>query len=206
MKRILLSTLVILGLVGSVAAATRAAFSDTETSTGNTFAAGTLDLDVDGNNGTNTVKFTVTNMQAGNQVIRTYRLNNVGTINGYLDLENIVVASKENGCAEPEVEAGDTTCTNPGNGEGELQNVLSLSKLFWDTNCNGWVEAGETTIFDGKVGTIATNYDANKLVNAGATQCVTAQFNWWSTADDNKAMGDDLTLDINFELAQTTAQ
>jgi len=206
MKRILLSTLIVLGLVGAVATATRAAFSDTETSTGNTFAAGTLDLDVDGNNGTNTVKFTVTNMQSGNQVIKTYRLNNVGSINGYLDLENIVVTSNENGCAEPETEALDTTCSTPGLGEGELQNVLSLSKLFWDTNCNGWVEAGETSIYDGYVGAIAANYDTNKLVNAGATQCVTAQFNWWSNANDNKAMGDDLTLDINFELAQTTAQ
>lgn len=48
MPRILLSSLVVLGSAAAIAAgATGAFFSDTETSTGNTFAAGTLDLKID---------------------------------------------------------------------------------------------------------------------------------------------------------------
>lgn len=46
MRNIFLSTLVILGILSTVAGATRATFKDTETSIGNTFAAGTLDFTV----------------------------------------------------------------------------------------------------------------------------------------------------------------
>ena len=141
-------------------------------------------------------------MKPGSQNIGTWRLNNVGSINGYLDLENIAVASNENGCIEPEVQAIDTTCGTPGAGEGELQNVVKLSKLFWDTDCDGWVDDGETTVYDGATGSLAASYDTDKAVNAGTTQCLTAQFNWWNTVDDNKAMGDDMTLDMTFELLQ----
>ena len=50
MKRIILSSLVILGLVGGVAVATRAYFFDTEQVLGNTFTAGKLDLELDAGN------------------------------------------------------------------------------------------------------------------------------------------------------------
>lgn len=79
MRKILLSLLSIV-LVSTVAVgATKAYYDDTETSNGNTFAAGTLDLTVDGNNGTNTVKFTIANMKPGDQPKGTYTLNNVGS-------------------------------------------------------------------------------------------------------------------------------
>lgn len=194
-------------LAGSVAiGATKAYFSDVETSNGNTFSAGTLDLNLDGGN-TNVVKFTVSNMSPDDQRIGTWRVRNVGSINGFVDLHNITVTNNENGCVEPESSAGDITCDNPGPGQGELQNLLSLSKLFWDNNCDGWVGAGETTIFDGKVGTIASDYDLNVSLNAGVEKCITGQFNWWNNgADDNKGQGDSLTLDMTFELGETTAQ
>lgn len=206
MRRILLSLITIFAIGALIINATKAVFSDVETSTGNTFSAGSLDLSVDGNNGTNTVKFTLTNMKPGLQSIKTWSLNNVGSIDGYLDLENILVTNNENSCLEPETEAGDVTCNTPGVGEGELQTVVKLSKLFWDNDCNGWVGVGETAIYDGAVGSIAANYDINRSLTAGSSQCITAQMNWWNTADDNKAMGDDMTLDLTFELAQTTAQ
>jgi len=206
MKKILMS-LVMITMVAAVASgATIAQFSDTETSNGNTFTAGTLDLNVDGGN-TNVVKYTVSNMRVGSQNIGTWRLKNVGSVNGFLDLHNIAVTSQENGCLDPETEAGDTTCDNPGVGQGELQNQVSLSKLFWDNDCNGWVGAGETTVYDGKVGAIASDYDVSKPLNAGVEQCLTGQFNWWDNgASDNLAQNDSFTLDMTFELGQTAAQ
>ena len=55
MQKILLSLLTV-GLVASVAfGATRAYFSDSETSTGNTFAAGTINLKVDDKEGTDLI-------------------------------------------------------------------------------------------------------------------------------------------------------
>ena len=201
-----MSVFAIVAVVVVVAGVTYAEFFDTETSNDNTFASGTLDLNVDGGN-TNVVKFNVTNMHVGSQRIGTWRLRNVGTVNGFVDLENIVVTSQENGCNDPESEALDATCGNPGVGEGELQNMVSLSKLFWDNDCDGWVGTGETSVFDGKVGTIAANYNTSKVLNAGAEQCLTGQFNWWSNgASDNLAQGDSFELDMTFELGETAAQ
>ena len=49
-KKILFSFVTIGVVLASVGGATRAIFSDTETSTGNTFSAGTIDISVDGDN------------------------------------------------------------------------------------------------------------------------------------------------------------
>jgi predicted ribosomally synthesized peptide with SipW-like signal peptide len=205
MKKILLSLLTVALVSSSAVGATQAYFSDTETSTGNTFAAGSLDLAVDENNGLNTVKFTVANMRPGNQPKATYTLNNVGSLNGYLDLENISVSSNENGCLEPETDAGDANCDNPGLGQGELQDVVNM-RLFLDGDCNGWIGTGETVFYNGDTGSVASNYELDEQINAGDHVCVTALFDWWSTVDDNKAMGDDMTVNMTFELAQTVDQ
>ena len=64
MRSILLSLMTI-ALVGAlVGGGVFAYFSDTETSTGNTFTAGTLDLNLDAGN-TNVVKFTVSDVKPG---------------------------------------------------------------------------------------------------------------------------------------------
>lgn len=55
-------------------------------------------------------------------------------------------------------------------------------------------------------GSVAGNYERNKPISAGGSTCITAIFDWWSTTSDNLAMGDDMTLDMTFELAQTTGQ
>lgn len=204
MRKIITSSALLVLVMGSVAGLTAAYFSDNETSNGNTYSAGTLDLNVDGGN-TNVVKFTVANMKPGDQPKGTFTLKNVGTVNGYLDLENVAVTSTENGCVEPETEAGDTTCGNPGPNEGELQDVVNL-RLFLDNNCDGWIGTGETVFFNGKTGTVPGNVELNQALNSGATQCVTAIHDWWSTADDNKAQNDSMTLDMTFELGQTTGQ
>ncbi len=193
-------------MVGVVSGATAAYFSDTETSTGNTFAAGNLDLTVDDNNGTNTVKFTVSNMRPGSQNIGVYSLKNVGTVNGYIDLENITITSHENDCLEPEVEASDASCGNPGDGNGELQNLVSLKDLFWDADCDGWYDAGDVVIFGGKVNAVASSEDTNGALNAGATQCLAAQFNGWNNTNDNVGMSDSFDFDATIELGQSTTQ
>ncbi len=202
-KRILISLSIIAVVAVIAVGATVAYFSDTETSNGNTFTAGTLDLNVDGGN-TNVVKFTVDNMRPGNQPKGTYVLANVGSINGYLDLENVFVSDNENSCVEPETEAGDTTCNNPGPGEGELDDVVNL-RLFLDYGCDGWISTGDNVFYNGKVKDLPGNFELNEPLNAGSSKCVVALFDWWSTPDDNKAQGDDFTLNMTFELQQRTA-
>ncbi len=186
-------TLVATLAVGS----TRAYFLDTEDSSGNTFSSGSLNLTLDGNNGTSVVKWNLNNLKPGNQPKGTFNLANTGSVSGYLDLENIVVTSYENGIIEPESADGDSSSS-----EGELEDVLNL-RLFHDLDCNGWIGTGESTFFNGKVGTIASNYDLDILIPAGGSTCITGIYDWWDTADDNKAMTDSFVLDMTFELRQS---
>jgi len=178
---------------------TGAWFSDNETSNGNAFTAGSLDLNVDGNN-TNVVKFTVTGMRPGNQPTASWTLANVGSVPGYLDLESIIVSNDENGRIEPETEAGDTT-----DGVGELQDVVNL-RLYIDKDKVGGYSTGDIMLYNGPAGDIAGNYNQNELIAAGSDIRLVAVFDWWTTQDDNKAMTDEMTLNMTFELAQTTAQ
>ncbi len=79
MKKILAS-LVIIVLVSTVTiAATKAYFSDTETSTGNSFTAGTLNLKLNGTDGVTTT-WAMSNMKPGDSVSASINLTNPGSI------------------------------------------------------------------------------------------------------------------------------
>jgi len=180
-------------------AGSMAYFNDSETSNGSTFTAASLDLNVDGGD-INVVKFTVGNMVPGNQPKGTFTLTNVGTTNGFLDLESIVVTDYENVRIEPEISAGDTTPNI-----GELSSVVNL-RLFIDYGCDGWISTGDNVFFNGKVNTLPGNFELDEPINAASTLCIVALFDWWSTPNDNLAMTDSMALNIGFELAQTTGQ
>lgn len=99
--RIVLSSLVVIGAIAAlVTAATMAVFSDQVISDGNTFAAGTLYMSVDGECGgprtgsggdgggdpcnLTSVAFTVTNMQPGDSSSHPYAVVNEGSLPGTL--------------------------------------------------------------------------------------------------------------------------
>lgn len=198
-KRILASAVVIAVMLLAVGWGTYAYLSDTETSSGNTFTAGTLDLKLDGGD-VNVVKFTVSNMVPGNQPKGTFVLSNAGSITGYLDLEKINVTDYENGRIEPEIEAGDVS-----DGVGELSSVVNL-RLFVDYGKDGWISTGDNVFFDGKVNTLPSSFDLNEAIPAGGSLHIVAIFDWWSTANDNLVQSDSFVLDIGFELGQTPGQ
>ena len=197
MKNFLFSLITVLLMVGMVTGATTAYFSDTETSTGNTFAAGTLDLNLDGGN-TNVVKFTVSNMKPGDSQTGTWRVSNVGSIAGYLDLQNITQTHSAGTSTEPEL-----AVENPD--LGTLGSLLNID-LFIDTDNDGVLDSGETTIYSGLMGSLATDYNQNLSLVAGATNYITMIVSWPSSANDNKGQGDTAQLDITFELGQTAGQ
>ena len=204
MKKILFSLMAMMLVIALAGAATLAYFSDTETSTGNTFAAGTLNLTVNDKDGEN-VSFNFSNLKPGSQPKATYKINNVGTINGYLDIENISVESFENNCIEPEIQAGDTTC-GTGADQGELDDVLNL-RMFLDYNGDGWISTGEPVFFNDKVKNLPSHFELNEPVPAGGgTDFVAEIYDWWSTPDDNQAQSDSVVINLTFELAQTTGQ
>jgi predicted ribosomally synthesized peptide with SipW-like signal peptide len=103
-KKILVSMMVI-GLVAALAGAgLYAYFSDTETSTGNTFTAGTLDLKVDGQDDGGTVAYyTLSNMKPGDvTVYYKWVLKNTGSLPGKLSVTFSPITNNENGVVEPE--------------------------------------------------------------------------------------------------------
>jgi len=201
MIRIVKSIVTIVAVAAIATTATGAYFSDTETSTGNTITAGTLDLNLDGGN-TNVVKFAVTDMKPGDTKTGMYAVANAGSISGYLDLESIAVSSDDNLCNEPETNAGDVTC---GVGDGELAGLVNL-QIYSDADLSGTYTAGDVLIYNGLASSIAASYDANIAVAAAATKNIIVDASWASSANDNMAQTDSLNLNMTFELAQTTAQ
>ena len=210
MKKILMSLMTIALVIGLVGAGTVAYFSDTETSTGNTFTAGTLDLNLDGGN-VNVVKFTVADTYPGASDKGSWTLLNAGSLAGYVDLENISVANAENYDVDTnEAEAADDLDTSNVIGGGELGANLDVV-LFWDdgtgggTAGNGIQDGTEATIYSGALDDIASSYQANYFLDVGATTYISMT---WSigTGVNNQIQGDSATLDITFELAQTTGQ
>ncbi len=130
----------------------------------------------------------------------TWIVVNSNSFECYLDLEKINITSNENGCLEPEIDAGDKTPD-----EGELNNVVWIS-LFIDKNRDESYNSGDLMIYNGAASSIAYTYDLNESIGAGNDVQITALFEWISTANCNVAMGDDLSIDVTFELAQTAGQ
>jgi predicted ribosomally synthesized peptide with SipW-like signal peptide len=194
MKRILLSLLV-MGIAGASAmSATSAYFTDTETSTGNTFVAGTTDLTIDGGN-VNVVKFNVGNVVPNQtQANGTWRLKNVGTINGLLDFSSIVVTNAGGTLTDAEA---DVDPTNAGNLGGELH-----IRLMQDNNCNGWYEATDVILYQGAPDGLPSDMDSNIALNVGQEVCINALVNAWAANMTNASQGDTMQLDMEFILNQ----
>ncbi len=136
-KKTLLSVLIV-GVVATVAGAgTWAAFSDTETSNGNTFTAGTLDLVVGGGA---SLPFAVENVYpTATGDVGTISVTNAGTIDGTLSFEIINVQDDENGVNDPESKMGDTDAA------GELSSHL---KIY----ANGYEVTPDTAMSIGALG------------------------------------------------------
>lgn len=176
MKKILLSLLAIAMVSMATFQATKALFSDQETSVSNTFTAGTLDLSIDGVH-ENVVKFNVSNMKPGSQPHGSYTLKNEGSVNGKLNISGTSVYG------------------------GTLGEVVNL-RLFVDRDGNGWIGAGDSVIYNGKAANLPSSISFNETLNAGASTKLVALFDWWSTPNDNDYQGQSMNIDITFELLQ----
>ena len=204
MKRILISLMTVALVSALIGGGVYAYFSDTETSTGNTFTAGTLDLNLDGGN-INVVKFTVSDVKPGDSGGGSWTVANVGSIAGYLDLESISVSEAIGTTTDPEL----ADEVPPGTDTAQLGNYLMVH-IFVDTNNNGSWDSGETDILGTDaapvaINTIASSYALNlSLAASGGTNYITLL---WSvgTATDNRIQGDSVTLNITFELQQQAA-
>ncbi len=202
MKKILGLTIAALLVIGMVGGGTWAYFSDTETSTENTFTAGTLNLeltdDVDDGTDSETQTWVFADMKPGDSGGDMLTVQNTGSIAGYIDLSSISVTDAEG--TNPESE------TAGGNGLSDLLTV----HMFWDVDGNGAYDVGDgdSDIY-GTSGTyaqfsgMAASYDEDYSLAGSGTIYLSLNYQWTSSANDNDAQGDITTWTFTVELDQT---
>jgi hypothetical protein len=222
MKKILISLSIIGAVTVMVVSATRAYFTSTEKSVGNTFIAGAIDLTVDNEcifNGQvvgdctwKTPKdlkgqalFNFKDVKPGDTGEDTISLH-VDTNPAWVCAEVSNVKQFENGCNGPESKV-DTTCGNPGEGQGELFQNLKFS--LWmdngvgDHSCNNIKDGDETYLVQNAPATdlkyaIADSQHGNGPIRSS---CIGVE---WSVPASvgNEAQTDSVTGDVTFNAYQ----
>jgi len=179
-KKVLMSLMAIALAGAMIGGGVFAAFSDTETSHDNAFAAGTLDLKVDGKDDPEvSAYFNVSNAKPGDtgQVVIT--LSNAGTLDGnaYLVIQNVADSPGET--PEPE----------PTPDEGELSEHLIIT-----------IDWGAGSVTDELCDLAGTNFDIGTL-GAGDSKDIIISYEIPSNVG-NVIQGDSVSFDILFGLNQ----
>lgn len=209
MKRILFSLMTLVLVVGMVGAGALAYFSDVETSSGNSFTAGTLDLVVTTSGVCSDVgKVTVNengdgindnvvfaNLAPGDSGSITWTLTNTGSLPGKILINQTLTNDSDGINTEPEllVDADLTV--------GELDNNMVLVSTgtldgvpFEWSPWTGWMS-------DITSHPIVDNIDGTRVLPAGKVLVLTYS---WSipTTVENIIQGDTFTANFTFTLAQ----
>lgn len=156
-----MTSLLVIGVVGAFATgSTMALFNDTEVSDDNVFAAGELDLQIDHDETYNgeyleessfplvdnpNAFFTLDDVKPGDTSNSTISLH-LEDNPGYIWMQLNQTSDAENGCTEPEEEV-DTSCADPGEGLGELDDELEM--VLWYDDGDGVRQGSETIIANG---------------------------------------------------------
>jgi len=216
MKKIMpLTVSIMLILVAGIfaGAGSLAIFSDTETSKGNTFTAGTLDLKVSSTESPlgddpYIVHFSLSDMKPGDETgYYKWVLKNVGSLTGTVTIEINAIANKENGRNEPEKKAGDT---GP---PGELGDYLEVGMGFGPSGWScpsayyGIWQGFNYVISDGWTYSATYTLGPNEEVAWFMKFSLDDDLTLWDGAffidvDDNIIQGDSLEFDIIFHLEQ----
>jgi len=167
-KKMFLSGLSIMTAVALIGGATFAFFNDTETSTGNTLAAGAIDLQIDNTSYVTdstgalvasedtswdlrdlTVEkfFDFTDIKPGDIGEDTISIH-VGSNDAWLCAAAQVTDNSDQSCTEPEL-ADDLTCTDPGLGDGDLADEVNFA--FWEDDGDNVFESDESTFLAGPI-------------------------------------------------------
>ncbi len=157
--RILTSAMTILAVTGAVTAGTFAMFSDSASSTQNTFASGDLNLKLDDANESAsesvTQSLTGTNMKPGDSTSGFISLHNDGSI----DASGVRLAI-------------DTNQTNDGSTPSDMRNVLDITvkedDAVSDPSCSGGTDL--TSAIDNQVGDGAGQLTLVEFDNGGADE------------------------------------
>jgi len=191
-----------ISLVGAlVGAGVSAYFSDVETSIGNTFTAGTLNLKVSDADPL-TAHFEVTDTYGGDSGSDDWLIKNDGSIPGSLDITFSHIVDVENGVNEPE----EADPGEDGTEDGELAEVLELLMYIDENDNDAYDEGTDTLIYDGFVkpgleGEQLSNYAMAANYGSGNDKAFRIE---WSVDSGigNRIQSDSTGFDIEFELLQ----
>ena len=178
MRRLLFPLLIIGVTVSLFSIGSGAFFSDSQTSTGNTFTADTFVLELEYGETLNG-SFLVENVVPGESGTETFTLTNTSnTIDGTVDISGVLV-----------------TNTDAGEGSGSLGSRLNVT-----------VTLGGTQIYTGPLDNF-TDVDADVALTADNSINLAFAWNWpigstGSDAQDNPAQGDSVEVDFTVELDQ----
>jgi len=216
-----------LGMVGGVFAY----FTDTETSTGNTFGAGTLDLlvttdgvigspfgpsatmsETPGGNGVNG-RVVFSNLSPGDNGFVYWTIKNIGSIPGSLDIGLTRVSDDDNGINGPEDWADGILDSLDGTPGGDLGKYIRV-QMRADLNNDGTYETtlqngsgeGEIANANYPIG-VMRDWNNNHVLAPGETVRVFFEFRLntdigGAGINDNIIQTDSFVLDATFELLQ----
>ncbi|OGF89180.1 hypothetical protein A3I27_02075 [Candidatus Giovannonibacteria bacterium RIFCSPLOWO2_02_FULL_43_11b] len=164
MKKIITSLGVIIAVAALVVGATTAFLSDTETSSGNTFAAGAIDLKIDNESYYNGVLneltswfpaadlpngklfFNFTDLKPDDEGEDTISLH-VNDNDAYICMDMVLTSNDDKSSNEPELDAGDLPEEINNTWDGEL--AQNLQMFWWADDGDNVYEVGENPITDG---------------------------------------------------------
>jgi len=204
MIRIIKSLMVIAAVAAVSVGATGAYFSDSETSTGNSFTAGTLDLKVDNQDDPMVVHIDRTGMMPypgwshsyGGQWI----LKNNGNLPGKFSVKIQNIQNSENSCEEPESAMSDT-CNAPGD-QGELGSQMygKWMENHWGiySPAKGWAGSALFNSINTAEGVVVDGI----VLQPGDIISAYLDLEWDTAANNNLAQSDGLSFDIVFSLNQ----
>jgi predicted ribosomally synthesized peptide with SipW-like signal peptide len=213
MRKILGLTVAALLVMGLVGGGTWAYFSDTESSTGNTLSAGTLDLNINGANSAVTM-FTVSNLYPGDSDSAYATLSNAGNLAGELDITLSSITNTEStGSTEYEQDSVNGS-------SGELGAYLEIA-IYIDVNENDSYDDGSDIGLDSD-GNIYTSgsldYDVINAYDSadyddiytgtmanGVSDKFYIAYNLPTSVSDNNCQGDEVGFSVTFTLQQADA-
>lgn len=203
--KIVKSFLIIALVLGAVGATTKAFFSDTGTSSANTFTAGTLNLKLDGVDDT-TANWTMPNMAPGDSVSGSVVLTNIGSLTAnHIEINPVV-----NSITDAVPVAANTIdkylqiTAATYNGD----NLLSAGdggKNLNDSNGNGWIDLDdlENAVNVGEGGQLD---NLTAPASGGAdTKTLSMTITFRTSAPDD-LQGDSDTMAVTFTLNQDSTQ
>jgi spore coat-associated protein N len=202
MKKIMGLTIAALLIIGIVGGGTYAYFSDTESSTGNTLSAATLDLKINGGDAAITT-FDVSNVAPGDSGSANSTLRNAGSITGELDVATSAITNT------PYAGGGEFQ-----DGTGDLGANAEIA-MYIDIDMSGGPTAGDVglksdgTTYDPSVALdydVIDNYDTENW-DAVANMATAVSYGYrveWrvDTSIGNAIQGDSVSFDVDFVLEQ----